>query len=305
MSLLSLKDKDDKKETPKKKSTKTTLSIKDVSTSSKSKPKQPKKKIGNSKIMAFIGKQGTGKTYNAAGIAKYGKVLYLDGEKKAHTVINEHFKDYDIKIKVFRVTDAKHRIDKLATVQKFMKKTPKWIKLIESGEYAAVVIENCSIFRPYAKHKWLSKNPKRTKPQPFEWGDIEEIVQDMLYPFINCCRDYNVHLILNYGIKEHYIKDVMVGTVEDAKQWLLGELDIELWLEWDYKMYCIKHHYKPFWEYRNEGENIFDFIFDREFIDESVTFKDYQQFKEETLISNETQRALKAARDEGKLLTIK
>jgi len=251
----------------------------------------------NSRIIGLVGKQGTGKTYTAMSFAKkYGKALYLDGESKAQIIKDSKYPNSDIDIRSFRQVDKRYRLNKLATVQYFEKKIPFWIKELETGDYEVCVIDNCDIFRPYAKFEWLRRNPKRIKPQSFEWGEIEEIVQDLIYPFINLCRVKGIILILCYGIKDLYQKDTIVGTTEDAKQWILGEMDVEVWLEWDYKRYFLKHPYKPFWEYRDEGEFPADYFFDPEFIDENAKFKDYQQFKEETLISNETQKEIKKAR---------
>ena len=246
-----------------------------------------KKKIdpNRSVIIGFIGQQGTGKTSHACSFGKYGKVLYLDSEQKAHGIINEHFSDYDIELISFRKIDARGRLDRLATARQFEGKTPEWKKMLESGDYAVCVIDKCSIFRPYCKYEWLRRNEGRTKPQSYEWGEIEEIVQDLLYPFITTCRDNNIILILTYDIKDLYLNNVVIGTEEDAKKWILGEMDYEFWLDLDYEVYCLKHKVKPYWLFKSEDRYIADYIFDKEFIEKEVKFMTYQDFKENTLLS--------------------
>lgn len=255
----------------------------------------------NSKIIGMFGIQGTGKTKRALDSNSFGKILFLDSENKAHIIINEHYSDIDINLFSFRVNDNRGRISKLQTIKNFEKNTPKWIEMLKSGKYAVCIIDKCSLFRPYAKYEWLRRNPKRIRPLPTDWGEIEEIVQDLLYPFITFCRELNIHLIFTYDVKDHYIRDEVVGTIEDAKLWVLGELDVELWFERDYKVYCLKHPYKPFWQYRDQDENLFEYLFDREHINSEVVFKEYQQFKEETLTSEVFRKERKRARKQAKI----
>ncbi len=269
-----------------------------VSQSGKPKTKTQKKpKVSvDSRIIGFIGKQGTGKTYSAMSFGKFGNVMYLDSESKAQIIKEAHFSEYNIDIRPFRQVDAQYRLNKLATVQYFEKNTPLWIKELKTGAFKVVVIDNCDIFRPYAKYEWLRRNPKRVKPQTYEWGEIEEIVQDFIYPYINLCRSEGLILILCFGIKDLYLNDTVIGTSENAKQWILGELDVEMWLEWDYKRFCLKHPYKPFWEYRDQDEFPADYLLNSDFIDEYVIFKEYQQFKEETLVSEGKKQDIKRSR---------
>lgn len=256
---------------------------------------------GNAKIIGLVGEHGTGKTRSAASFGKYGRVLYLDSERKAHIVINENFPDYEIDIISFRQVDGKGRVAKLKTVKYFETKTPEWREMLASKKYKVCVIDNIDMFRPYSKYEWLRRNPKRTKPQSYEWGDIEEIVQDLLYPFINDCRDYDITLILCFGVKDSYLNDVVVGTGENMKQWLLGELDAEFWLDRDYQKYCIKHPSVPYWQYRDEGEFLVDYVFDKDFIMENAEFKTYNDFKEETLMSDVRKKQVKQARKASKI----
>ena len=251
------------------------------------KKSKKKKKIDSKRsiIIGFIGQQGSGKTTHSASFGKYGKVLYLDSEQKAHGIIDEHFSEYDIDIISFRKKDARGRLDRLATARQFEGKTPEWKKMLESGDYAVCVIDKCSVFRPYCKYEWLRRNEGRTKPQSYEWGEIEEIVQDLLYPFITTCRDNNIILILTYDVKDLYLNNVVIGTEEDAKKWILGEMDYEFWLDLDYEVYCLKHKVKPYWLFKSEDLYISDYIFDNEFIRTEVEFMTYQDFKENTLLS--------------------
>ena len=273
---------EDKLQLDKEEPKKNKLSLIETRTQKKKKKRlDPKRSI----IIGLIGQQGSGKTTHSASFGKYGKVLYLDSEQKAHGIINEHFQEYDIDIISFRKTDARGRLDRLATARQFEGKTPEWKKMLESGNYAVCVIDKCSVFRPYCKYEWLRRNPDRQKPQSYEWGDIEEIVQDLLYPFITTCRDNNIILILTYDVKDLYLNNVVIGTEEDAKKWILGEMDYEFWLDLDYEVYCLKHKVKPFWFYRTEDRLISDYIFDKEFISEEAEMMSYQDFKENTLLS--------------------
>jgi hypothetical protein len=274
---------------------------KSIKEKAKTTPKQKESGIG--KILGLFGMQGTGKSYRACCFSKIGKVLYLDGERKVHEVINEKFIDEkdDIEIDVFQMLKPNYMIDELKTVVQFLKKLPSYIKKIESGNYATIVVDNCSIFRTYAKQKWLSDNPKRTRPQSFEYGEIEKIVQQCIMPIINACKINNVNLILCYGITDFYIKDIVMGTKEDAKLWLLGQLTYELWLERDYKIYCLKHPYRPYWQYNDQDLNIVDYLFDNDFIENEVEFKEYVEFKEQTLTSSNARKELTEMRNKNKL----
>jgi len=268
-------------------------------------------------IIGLFGMQGTGKTYRSLCFNRLGKVLYLDGENKAYEVFNTRFQDWDYgmampdkkisnekantHIYVFQVLKPNYMPDYLKSIEYFMKRTPFWIKQIESGKFKTVVIDNCVIFKEFGKAMWFKQNPNRKKIQQFEYGDVEDYIRQCLFPFINACKEHKVNLILCYGISDWYIKDEIIGTKEDAKQWLLGLLSYELWLERDYKVYCLKHPYKPFWAYQDEDQNLAEYLFDSEFIEENVEFKEYIQFKEETLVSEQQRRANKKKKAEKQL----
>lgn len=279
----------------------------------KKKEKKPKKKVKkkqkpkNSSIIGLFGRQGSGKTYSGASfIRNHKKMLYLDSQYKAHKTFDYAFpevnythidldkhkhkpiKNYntDIVIISYRRTDNINNTDKLKTIQTLKKKLPKLINLLKGGSFDVCVMDRLDSLRYYSKYEWLRQNPKRTKPRSYEWGEIEEIVQNILFPFINTCRKRNIDLILCYGIKDKYLKGEIVGSQEDAKAWLLGELDVEIWLSLDYWKYFIKHPIKPFWEYRDEDEYLSDYLFDKKFIKNNVDFKEFQDFKEERLMSS-------------------
>ena len=258
-------------------------------TSATNTQKKPKGKSPSSsaKIIGLFGMQGTGKTKRAMDFGRLGKVLYLDLENKAYIIYEEHYQDkgYDIKIENLRRTDRLGHLDSYAMIQDLIEVSPKIINKIEKRIYRTIVLDNLSLLLDGAKEKYFRETAK-PKPHPFFWGDVQLILQDILFPFINKCRENNVILILNYGIKDKYLNETLIGTEEDAKQWLLGELDVEMWLERDYQVYCLKHPYKPYWSYRDEDMDFSEYILDKEFINKNVEFKEYQEFKEETLISD-------------------
>ena len=132
---------------------------------------------------------------------------------------------------------------------------------------------------------WLKRNAPRVRPNKFEFGEIEAIKQDILLPIANYCKIYSVNLILTFGITGHYINDVMIGYKEDAKQWLLNIFSYELWFEYDYKKYCIKHPYRPFWSIQDEDLKIADYLFDKDFINDEVEYKEFEEFKYESMTS--------------------
>jgi len=257
------------------------------------------------KIIGLFGKQGTGKTKRAMDFFTKGKLFFLDSENKAKIIYDEKFTKgkykADITISSFRVLDKNMRIDKYKTVENFLKNIPNWVNQLKKpdNKYRVVVIDNIAIFRPYSIKIWLHTYPKRTKPQPYEYGEVEEYVQYCLYPFINLCREgYIDYLIFCCGIKDKYLKDTIIGTEENSKQWLLGEIDYEFWLEWDYKVYCLKHPIRPFFEFSDFDIN-FSTIFDTEELIDEAEMKQYQQFKEEILTSDSKRAELKKERKQA------
>jgi hypothetical protein len=304
----------------------------------KTKQKQKKTKVNpnrkadlDRKVIGLFGKQATGKTFASLNIAKHlgGRTLYLDLENKAFEIVEEQYNEMEYNIRmppkyyktkdleypnikdVFRPKadidfdivqrlDGLYNYDYVETYKALKRFTPIYIQLIESGKYQNVVIDNCSPLRKFAYDKWLADNPKRQRPNKFEWGEITAIVQEVLMPFINASKINNLNLILTFGITGEYINDIKIGYKEDAKQWLLGVLSYEIWLEWDYKKYCLKHPYKQFWEVRDEEMNIGKYLFDKEFLESEVIYKDYLEFKEETLLT-ESQRAKKSKSDSKSL----
>lgn len=281
------------------------------------KPKQSKK----GRIFAFVGKHGTGKSFACCNLAKnFKKTLYLDTEYKVSEILDEQYPDlkYDMKepikdnkrklsqifkqnsdvhidvVQVINPTTGKR--DDVATVQYIIKTTPIYLQLIKSGKYKNFVIDSCSPIWIFAYKTWLKRNAPRVRPNKFEFGEIEAIKQDILLPIVNYCKIYSVNLILTFGIGGHYINDVMIGYKEDAKQWLLNIFSYELWFEYDYMKYCIKHPYKPFWAIQDEDLEIAEYLFDKEFIDNEVEFKEFEEFKYESMTS-ESYRAEAKKRD--------
>lgn len=285
-----------------------------------SKKTSKKRKKAKGRIIGFFGRQGTGKSKRSLDIAKLGNVLYIDTEDKAHEVLEEYFQaelihsddetqyfqyktEWDTIIDLFVVEqlNAKFETDKRGTVQYFLKNLDMFLSFLKEKDYNAIVIDNCSIFRDYGKDEWLNRNPKRTRPQSYEYGEIEAIAQECLMPLIHLGKKTGKYVILCYDIKDKYLNDTVVGETEDAKFWILRLLSYELWLEWDFKIYVLKHPYKPFWEYQDEDENFYDYIFDKKFIDNDVTFKPYIQFYEETLVSEEKRQMIEEQRESSRL----
>jgi hypothetical protein len=302
-----------KEEKPKAKTKKQSgsLSIGGKKSRSKSKPKtthyKPKKK---GRIFGFFGDEGTGKTYASVNLAKkFGKTLILDLEYKADEVIDERYNELKYNIKRPIVDDEKKisdvfeddadihilvvrkinkqtgKTDPVKTTKYLMELTPKVVHFIKSGKYKCVIIDSMIPIKKYAKKEWLNRNPKRTRPNKFEYSEVEAIKQDILMPFINIGKVYGVNIILTGGIKGHYVADTKIGYKQDAKAWLLGILTYELWCSRDYWKYAIKHPYKPFWAIQDEGLNISEYLFDPEFIEQYAEFKEFQDFKYERMTS--------------------
>jgi hypothetical protein len=268
-----------------------------------------KGKTKKGRVFAFVGKHGTGKTYACCNFAdKFKKTLLLDTEYKTSEILDEQYPElrYDMKEPIKDVNKKHSQIfknssdihidvcqvinpttgkrDDIATAQYIIKNTPIYLKLIASGKYKNFIIDSCSPIWEYALKMWLKKN-KRQRPNKFEFGEIEAIKQDIILPFVNYCKIYGVNLILTFGIAGHYVNDVMIGYKEEAKQWLLNIFSYELWFEYDYQKYCIKHPYKTFWCIKDEDLDIADYLFDKEFINEDVEYKEFEEFKYESLTS--------------------
>lgn len=268
--------------------------------------------LNNGRVFMFFGEEGTGKTYASLKIAKkYGKTLYLDTENKCTELLESKFTDLQYDIirpiiddgkkfsQVFREDSDVHAIvvqkinmgtgmsDASATVKFIKEMTPKLLHFIKSGKYKVLIIDSVLPIWEYSIKEWLHRNKGRKRPSKFEWAEIEAIRQDILFPFINFCKIFGVHLIITASISGHYVNDVMIGYKQDAKSWLLHILTYELWFSRDYKKYIIKHPYKPFWEIQDEDLNISDYLFDNSLIDNNqVNFKNFEDFKYETMTSN-------------------
>jgi len=277
----------------------------------------PIKKQKKGRILAFVGDRGTGKTFACADFAqKYKKTLYIDTEYKASEIFDERFPKlkYDMKepikdknknfSQIFKDSSDVHidvaqiinettgKPDAIATVQYIIKTTPLYLELIKSGKYKNFIIDSCSPIWKYAEKTWL-KRKGRDRVTQFEWSEVEAIKQDIILPFVNYCKIYNVRLILTFGITGHYVNDIMIGYKEDAKHWLLSIFSYELWFEVDYKKYCIKHPYRPFWSIQDEDMHISEYLFNKEFIDNDTKDKDFEDFKYESMTSESYRKELK------------
>ncbi|KKM78834.1 hypothetical protein LCGC14_1356010 [marine sediment metagenome] len=227
-----------------------------------------------------------------------------DKNKKLSKLFKE---SSDIHIDVVQIiNETTGKQDDIATVQYIIKNTPLYLKLIASGKYKNFIIDSCSPIWKYAKKIWLKRNPGRIRPNIFEYDEIEVIKQNIILPFVNYCKIYDVNLILTFGIKGHYINNIMIGYQEEAKQWLLNIFSYELWFEYDYRKYCIKHPYKPFWTIQDEDINISEYLFDKEFIieNEKVEFKEFEEFKYETMTSESFRKDAKKRKSSSSSLTI-
>lgn len=293
--------------------------------------KQTKKKdISNtSKIVGHFGMHGTGKTYRSLLYAKnYGKMLYITTELKVKTQLEENDNFSDIKYKLYHHKDVEKKkdiefdketnvdiffiekindfydTDNVASIDYFLKLNSLLIPKLQGGYYNVVVIDNCSTLKDWGFSKWLDDHKGRERPDISEWSDIQILVQKCILPYINVCIRTDKILILNFGITGDYISNVEIGTKEDAKPWLLRFLEYELWLERDYKIYCLKHPYKPFWEYQDENEDISILLFSKDFVGKARS-KPYIKFKEEVLMSESWKNQLNKQQDKNIKLKIK
>jgi hypothetical protein len=95
---------------------------------------------------------------------------------------------------------------------------------------------------------------------------------------------------------------------ENAHDLILGLSDYELWLEWDYQVYCIKNPIKQFWTTRDENVNVTDYLFNIDFIlngaevkdtkgQQSIKaeFKTYEDFNEDSRMSTREKKAAKVS----------
>ena len=286
-----------------------------------SKGKRPKTKKG--RVFGFIGKHGTGKSYACCNFAeKYQKTLYLDTEYKASEIFDEQYPDlkYDMKepikdknkkhSQIFKNSSDVHidvcqvinettgQPDDIATVQYIKNNMPLYIQLIKSGKYKNLVIDSCTPIWRYSIKVWLKKN-KRQRVTQFEYQEVEAIRQEIILPFVNYCKIYNVNLILTIGIAGHYINDKIIGYKENAKEWLLGILSYELWFEYDYLKYCLKHPYKTFWCIDDYDLNISEYLFDKDFINDEVEDKEFEEFKYESMTSESYRKEIEKRGSSG------
>lgn len=275
------------------------------------------KKGKKGRVFAFIGKHGTGKTYACCNFAeRFKQTLYLDTEYKASEILDEQYpdlkydmkepildknkkhaqifkKDSDVHIDVCQViNETTGQPDDIATVQYIKNNMPLYIQLIKSGKYKNLVIDSCTPIWRYSIKVWLKKN-KRQRVTQFEYQEVEAIRQEIILPFVNYCRIYNVNLILTIGVAGHYINDKIIGYKEDTKEWLLGIFSYELWFEYDYLKYCLKHPYRPFWYINDENLDIGTYLFNKDFINDDVTYKEFEEFKYDSMTSESYRRETK------------
>ena len=274
-------------------------------------------KTKKGRIYAFVGKHGTGKTKACCDFAqRFKKTLYIDTEYKVSEILDEHYQEliYDMKepiihdniphSKIFKDTSDVHidvaqvidkttgKRDDVATIQYIIKNTPLYLKLIKSGKYKNVIIDSLSPIGIYAVKKWLKIN-QRQRVTKFEYSEVEAIKQDIILPFVNYCKIYNVNLILTSNIVGHYLNDIVIGYKEEVKQWLLSIFSYELWFEYDYHKYCIKHPYRPFWAIQDEDMDISEYLFNNEFIDDETEDKEFEEFKYESMTSESYRKEVK------------
>ena len=297
----------------------------EIKQESKSNPKKhttkDKKNDNLSGVVGHFGMNGTGKTYRSLLYASnYGKTLYITTELKVKKTLqkNEIFSELKYKIynpkkveeKGFKLNESTDidiffvekvnsffATDEVGSIGYFKRIQKILLPLINSNYYNVVVIDNCSILKEWSYVKWLDDHKGRERPNEFEWSDIQATIQECLLPYINICVRKDKFLILNYGITGDYIAKMEIGTKEDAKDWVLRFLEYELWFERDYKIYCLKHPYKPFWEYQDEDEDISKLLFSNDFVD-NARYVPYIEFKEKVLMSEALRMQISNLHDE-------
>jgi hypothetical protein len=101
---------------------------------------------------------------------------------------------------------------------------------------ATIVIDGVSELRAYAIDEWvqhkIKQGKKRVQPDnPGDWGEVNDIVRQLLFPLINFCRLTGTNLVLTCGIKDQYENDIVIGEELAIKDWVAYYVDFIYWLK--------------------------------------------------------------------------
>lgn len=159
-------------------------------------------------IIILSSEPGNGKTYQSMQFEEPVKILDLENrnDKKLRLPILNTRLIENIKIMQFKDSDNprdKYTEDYLKSYERFNEEVDVTLESIDLFE--TLVIDGISDLRnTYGKHKWLHDHPKRINLTPFEWGDINNDIKNIIKPLINMARHENKTLIMTAQMTDDY-----------------------------------------------------------------------------------------------------
>lgn len=163
-------------------------------------------------ICLLAGEPGVGKSFQAMLFEEIIKVFDLENRDKSKLSQLTELKNRLIEVIEIKQIKPDFKDDYLQSYYKLQEEIDFALK--NNGDFETLLIDGISDIRnKLALAKWHKDNPKRKRPNVFEWGTINETTKNMIAPLINMSRVLNKNLILTAQLKDDY------GTVyeEDAK----------------------------------------------------------------------------------------
>lgn len=211
----------------------------------------------------FSGREGVGKTTQLITLAKaYPPVRWIALELKD---IQRLQHEENIKLCVGYKTYQRNAkkammVDPVATLRTVSECKDAILNDMNTG---TIVVDGISDLRDYATSVWCIKYNEETgenisTPKYKDWsswGEINQLVRDILEPLINYALTENINLWLTAQMKEEYVNDVKVGYTPDIKSWMSYPVQCLFILyrtkEYTYNLECEKEPYAANWREEN------------------------------------------------------
>ncbi len=154
-----------------------------------------------------------------------------------------------------------YKLDSLKTMKLLRELRTKILK----KKPGAIIFDGISSIKEMAVDEWVSKHPGRQRPSKYEWGDVYQIVLDVILPLMMYCRFNKIPLFLTSLMKDEYDKKTDEATGEkiiDCLEHIKVNSDAIWVTEYDgddYILSTVKHQLdqcEPFeWTIRKEEED--------------------------------------------------
>lgn len=235
-------------------------------------------------MIVLSGEAGVGKTHQSFYFSE--PIVCLDLENRNQPTKDKHFPDKFIDIKKIKKHTKKYQEDYLESYNELTKQIDL---LLESRNFETVIVDGISDIRnTYAvaewKRRWQSGYYGRSKPRQKpanegDWGQVNDIVSEVLFPLVNYCRANSVMLICTAQFTDRYekvtaiendekvTKSAKTGRVPAIKDWVAYNFDtvIELYADIKTKRYtavCTKS-IAGIWQEDITGKELYKILIDK------------------------------------------